>query len=188
MYISYDTLSAEMSRLGLPLDGSMLQGYVTGHLTSTAQPPHPWSLAAFLGLPEGTQPQTPNLNEVLTRMGSDIDDQLTGIAMGYELLLPGDDIALSERLDALAGWCRGFLGGLAEAQGFDSVSIDEELQHALRDVVAISQIDTETEETEAAEADFTELVEYLRVIACSLYLEFRNSPTPQAPPPMRQLH
>ena len=92
--------------------------------------------------------------------------------MTFSPLLPEDDVALEERLDALGEWCAGFLAGLAAGlarQGVGSLEhCPDEVREIVADFAAISQIDPEAEPDEPrplddAEADFAELQEFVKV-------------------------
>ncbi|WP_040362074.1 UPF0149 family protein [Congregibacter litoralis] len=95
----------------------------------------------------------------------------------FQPLLPDEELELSQRIEAMAQWCRGFLSGYAQArvksegQG-DAVLPDS--AEALRDFAAISQAaidDDEEEDSNAAEEAYYELYEYLRVAAMNVMLD-----------------
>ena len=58
----------------------------------------------------------------------------------FTLLLPDDDYALSERVESLVVWIRGFLEGLAISASERLRTMDEELQEILKDFVDISKV------------------------------------------------
>lgn len=95
----------------------------------------------------------------------------------FQPLLPEDELELSQRIEAMAQWCRGFLSGYAQArvksegQG-DAVLPDS--AEALRDFAAIAQAvldDEEDQDENAAEDAYYELLEYLRVAAMNVMLD-----------------
>jgi hypothetical protein len=71
--------------------------------------------------------------------------QLEEMAMGFSLVLPDDEFILSQRVEDLGMWVRGFLEGLALAAQGQLKSADSDIQELLRDLVAISQIDDQAE-------------------------------------------
>jgi uncharacterized protein YgfB (UPF0149 family) len=88
----------------------------------------------------------------------------------FDPLLPDEDLELPQRVAAMAGWCRGFLGGYAEsrisAQSADGpVAVDS--AEALRDFAAIAQAAAE-EPDEDSEGEYAELREYLRIAALNV--------------------
>jgi yecA family protein len=77
----------------------------------------------------------------------------------FNLLLPGDDTLLSERVEALTHWCKGFLLGV----GFAHPSADwsRDVTEILKDIAEFTKLDTEAE-GEEDEGDYMEITEYLR--------------------------
>ncbi len=98
--------------------------------------------------------------------------------MGFEPLLPGDDAALEDRLEALGQWCGSFLAGLAAGlarRGVGSLSdTPEEVREIVGDFAAIARIDAAAGAepgpkedvggaADAAEADYMQLTEFVKV-------------------------
>lgn len=88
--------------------------------------------------------------------------QLDDAAFEFQLLLPGDDTDLATRTQALADWCDGFVFGVGTA-GRGADNLPEQSAEFLRDVMRIARADPEAVESEADEAAWIELVEYVRV-------------------------
>jgi len=79
-------------------------------------------------------------------------------------VLPDDDIALSQRVDALGHWCQGLLYGLGLGEIGKGDRLSEESQEFLQDVADIAQVGCDPDEGgEADESAYVEIVEYLRV-------------------------
>jgi len=105
--------------------------------------------------------------------GRQLDDE----ELGFELWLPDDDESLEERAISLAQWCSGFLAGLGSGCSLEGLS--EEAREALADLMEISRAELSSGPGEAAdneedESAFTEIVEYVRIVALSLQEEFRG--------------
>jgi uncharacterized protein YgfB (UPF0149 family) len=83
-------------------------------------------------------------------------------ALAFPLLLPEDDAPLAARLEALGLWCGGFLSGFGLCGGTID-GLDEDAVSVLEDMAAIADVDPESETGEAAEAQFLEVSEYLRM-------------------------
>ncbi|AXQ29790.1 hypothetical protein D0B54_14385 [Solimonas sp. K1W22B-7] len=108
--------------------------------------------------------------------------------MGFEPLLPDDEAELGTRVLALASWCEGFLFGLASRPGLDLKKCSEEVREVLRDFTQFTQASLgENEDLELEEGAYVELVEYVRVGAQLVFMEFRARPLPD-PSQSRQLH
>jgi len=112
----------------------------------------------------------------------------------FVLLLPDDDYALSERIESLVVWVRGFLEGIAISASDRLQKMDSELQEILKDFVDICQIDTRVEEDESGEKEFFEISEYIRIGVLNLYAELNepvadsSSGEPSLDPSSRTLH
>jgi len=92
-------------------------------------------------------------------------EQMDGPGVGFDLLLPDDEQSLSERADALGHWVQGFLYGLG-LTGVVEAKLSAEAAEALRDLAQIAQLDAEADlDSEADEAAFTEIVEFVWVAA-----------------------
>lgn len=101
--------------------------------------------------------------------------QLEDEELGFELWLPDDDELLEERAIALAQWCSGFLAGLGSASTLEGLS--EEAREALADLMEISRAEIASSPgdeagSEEEEGAFAEIVEYVRIVALSLFEEF----------------
>ncbi len=102
--------------------------------------------------------------------------------LSFAPLLPEDDARLQQRLGDLAQWCNDFLAGYGAVAGERPLS--PEAGEVLTDLIKIAEVRPPAEQDsgldgadlEAAEADYMEVLEYVRVAVMSL----RWSVTPQA--------
>ncbi|MEO0442707.1 MAG: UPF0149 family protein [Pseudomonadota bacterium] len=118
--------------------------------------------------------------------GDDARDQVTQVYLATEKklnsgdynlqpFLPDDDSEMEQRLQALSQWCHGFLTGFGSAGIDPNQQFSGDHADALRDLAAIVQVDLDKEEgrdQEQQEADFADLVEYVRMAAMSIYEEY----------------
>lgn len=121
----------------------------------------------------------PYLEEDLAEFYQAVDQELEQDSSSLKLLLPDDDYALTERLESLAQWVRGFLEGIALAASEGLGKAGEDLQELVRDLVDISQLDTRVPEDEDGERAFFEVCEYVRVGVLNLYAEFNQPALPE---------
>ena len=98
--------------------------------------------------------------------------------LSFHPLLPDDDYALNQRLEALVAWVRGFLEGMALAAGSTLGQAPEEIRELIEDMVAISQLSVEEEAGEEAEQQLLEITEYVRLGALAVFTEFNPPETP----------
>jgi uncharacterized protein YgfB (UPF0149 family) len=113
--------------------------------------------------------------EVQPDAGGALDDlrtvtlgQFAAHDFGLELLIPPDEAPLSERVDGLVAWCRGFLGGFGLAAPPPGV-FSEESTEALGDLGRIAASDMGYEDSESDEEALAELVEFARVAALLMH-------------------
>jgi uncharacterized protein YgfB (UPF0149 family) len=113
---------------------------------------------------------------VLDRLRTGTHAQLADTDYGFELLLPEEGEDLGDRIEALCGWCRGFLGGYGLGQGGD-IALSEEAQEALQDLARIAQSDLSFEEGDDDESALSEIIEFVRVAALLLHSEGSAGPS-----------
>ena len=116
--------------------------------------------------------------------------QLSGGDMAFYPLLPDDSLELDQRVAALASWCRGYLGGYAQARVSAATAdspVAADSAEALRDFAAMAQAAAD-EPDEDAEGEYAELVEYLRVAAMNVMADSAASLREDAGSPPGKTH
>jgi hypothetical protein len=148
------------ARLGFA-DPSEAHGVLCGMLcANVALPSGPWlerirGDAAVEDLPA---------REILLELFAATVSQLTDEEMGFLLLLPDDETALSIRADALGHWCQGFLSGLGLGGAGECQDLPPEAQEFLDDLGKIAFVGFDSDAAdEADETAYAEIVEYIRV-------------------------
>jgi yecA family protein len=91
---------------------------------------------------------------------------------GFDLFLPNND-DLQELVVALTAWCQGFLWGI----GYSHSAADwsGETNGILRDIVEITKLDQDVEESDEEEEAFIQLQEYLRAAILIIRDELQQS-------------
>lgn len=161
---------------------SELHGGLCGRLAAGSQMSNDEWLAVVceqMGLPESAPEDSAELNAFMTGAYEQTLELLKASDMSFQPLMPDDDYALDQRLEALSSWVRGFLEGMALAAGSSLGEAPEEIREVIEDMVAISQIAESGEEGEESEQQFLEIVEYIRLGALAVFTEF-NPPEPAA--------
>jgi uncharacterized protein YgfB (UPF0149 family) len=123
------------------------------------------------------------LSTVLTEAFDSTQRQLEDEELGFDLWLPQDDEPLEDRTVALAQWCSGFLAGLASGGQLDALS--EDGKEAIADLQQIARAELSSssaseKEREEDEGAYTEIVEYVRVVALMMREDFRGPSTDEA--------
>jgi uncharacterized protein YgfB (UPF0149 family) len=103
--------------------------------------------------------------------------------MSFRPLLPDDDYAIEQRLEALIAWVRGFLEGMALSAGESLGQAPDEIRELIEDLVAISQLSDEEEQGDESEHQLMEIIEYVRLGALSVFTEFNPPEKPKKAAP-----
>jgi uncharacterized protein YgfB (UPF0149 family) len=127
-----------------------------------------------MGVEELNLERQANLAAELKVLYESVVEGIDADSSSFNMLLPDDSYALSERIDALAVWVGGFLEGLAMAQSAALSQVDPDLLEILQDLVEISQLDSRAESSETGEKEFFEVCEYVRIGVLNLYAEFNE--------------
>ncbi len=182
--ISFDELANLLAPLGVLNSPSELHGLLCGKLAGGAHLSEvSWLLEAVEFLDFTSAPDE-RIRAALTSLLHNSLQQLQA-DFGLKLMLPDDDSLLSERAACLSQWCHGFLSGFGSVDLGSARELDEDAKDILQDFANIVQIQVDDEEDEpSAEADYTEVVEYVRMAATSLYLEFAPAQDAAAEAPL----
>ena len=96
--------------------------------------------------------------------------------MEFNPLLPDDETALTQRVDALAAWCYGFLYGFGSAGKLVRGAIVDEVAEILTDFAEISRVgEVGAGPTEVEEEAYAQLVEFTRVGVQLIYDQLEAS-------------
>ncbi len=131
-----------------------------------------------MGLPESAPDDSAELKSFMTEAYTDTLETLKAADMSFRPLLPDDDYAIEQRLEALASWVRGFLEGMAVSAGEALGQAPDEIRELIEDLVAISQLSDDEEPADESEQQLMEIVEYVRLGALSVFTEFNPPEQP----------
>lgn len=108
--------------------------------------------------------------------------------LSFKPLLPDDEEPLEARVIALGHWCAGFLYGLSYLGHFSPDQLSDDVREIVSDLTELSRVELTPGETDedSAEADYAELVEYVRVGVQMVFLELQ--PKRQGPQTQETLH
>ena len=151
----------------------LMMGEIVGNLRRTAAD---WLQQVYehMGVEALDEQRYANATEDLLAFYQQTMESIDKDSSSFSLLLPDDDYALSERIDSLVLWVRGFLEGIAISASERLQRLDQELQEILRDFVEICQLDSRVEPDEAGEKEFVEILEYVRIGVLNLYAELNE--------------
>lgn len=127
-----------------------------------------------LGIPDSLQP-------ILADVYGSSEAALKDMTLGFELLLPDMDQALELRMEALAEWVQGFLGGFGMVHSVETKASDD-VKELIADFASIAQMDVDTDDdSNEAEEAFYEIVEYVRMGATYCFNELSDGDIPAVP-------
>jgi hypothetical protein len=158
---------------GLTLNPSELHGGVVGMLAAAFNPKTPEQADTALSLLEKALvvDLQGEVADFVQRLIAATRSAITDVDFAFRPLLPDDDDPIEQRLLSLGRWASGFLTGFTQAvsvhQSGDDV-IAPTAAEILKDLAAIAQIDAAEQETEEAERELEELIEYVRVAAINV--------------------
>jgi uncharacterized protein YgfB (UPF0149 family) len=134
-------------------------------------------------LPDAPAPGAalPELEGPLRTLFEQSRDVLAAPEMEFEPLLPPDEAALVERVEALGAWLQGFLYGVGSAGPFKRGALPASVTEILTDFAEVSRAGhVGSASTEIEESALAELVEFLRAGVLLVYEELADLRAAQA--------
>lgn len=170
---SFEQLDQVLRNAQAPVSAAEAHGCLCGALCTVAQFPLQQWLTELLP-DEATEELAANAH--LQQCHTQTLDDLASDDLDFEPLLPDDEVAMPERVTALAQWAQGFMYGFglglpAAAQN----KLPGDIPEVLADLSEIARAESDGGIGEAEEQAYAELVEYLRAAVQLLYAEL----TPQ---------
>jgi len=98
---------------------------------------------------------------------------LNSLDFDFQLDLPSDDAPLASRLLAMVDWCHGLTFGLGTSGLTDETELSDDSREYITDVINISQIEVDDTDDSDTDANYEELIEYLRMGLFLLYGELQ---------------
>ncbi|MDX2459426.1 MAG: UPF0149 family protein [Gammaproteobacteria bacterium] len=178
MATSYSVCARALARSRAELGASECHGLLCGMLCGVdEQAPRRW-LEEVLGPEERARKSEDECRNELLRVLTETVRTLCSGQCNFVPLLPSDDQHLGVRSEALSDWCSGFLYGIGSAGGDVEARLSEDALEVLSDFSEVTRLKTNTEESESLEADYSEIVEYMRVGVMLIFEELRGGPEP----------
>jgi len=166
--MTYQVINEIVVQSDAELSAAQAHGMATGMLCANEQAQSgKWLTELFLH----AAPVADEDRITLVHLFEDTQDLLASDDFEFDLLLPGDEAMLSEQVEALTDWCRGFLLGVGITHAASDLS--REATEILKDIAEFTKLDTEAE-GEEDEGDFMEITEYMRSAVLLLRSELNN--------------
>jgi len=169
----FDEFSNHLLEQGLQSSPSEIHGCLTGLLASGAPPEAELALVALADVLDLTVhgELAGQTMELYTVTAAALQDE----EFDFHPLLPDDETEIAERTIALAGWCSGFLGGVAQGTAAlpeSSAKLSKDSREILKDIEAFSQADVDDEVSEEeSEESYFEISDYLRFAVLNIYMD-----------------
>lgn len=158
----YDHIQTFLEPLHLPITASYLFGYALSKVIQGKHDPK-LCLAAYatqLKLDEKLSQKIEPLVEPIIEL---IYLQLLETSIELENMLPNIEMPLSARIYSLVEFLQAFLLGVQQEALSEFVDEPEALEEIINDFSVLTQMDMDEEDTEESEANYIEIVEYVRI-------------------------
>ena len=165
--IDFDRVQAALEGLGANLDAAEAHGTLCALLLDNADLPT-WLGHTLDGLPEASDVLAVERIGVLEELFVATAGQFNNEDFALEILLPDEDDDFGLCLLGLSSWCQGFLYGFGVNAAAAEDALDEDAREGLSDLLEISKLSHDEEASEAAQQQFTEVVEHVRVVTLML--------------------
>lgn len=177
--MTHPELSDVLIGLRLGTSASDLHGSLIGYLCGGGKADaDSWLAALEIDVDPDEVGKTPQLRQFFQDCGEQLDDS----DLGFAPLLPADETAIALRAEALAEWCRGFLGGLGLAGvGTSKAALSPDAREIIGDFSTIAGSGFSYAGNEEDEEALSEIIEFVRVGVLLLYGESGSPPTGKRP-------
>ena len=175
---SFDAVDAALRRAEAAIDAAESHGTLCGLVCGLGDGGGSTWITETLSLAQAGVDVATHAGAVLSALAVHSRRVLEEADMSFQPLLPEDTEPLAERVDGLAQWCQGFNHGLFVAARIGDAEAElnsDTTAEVLRDFGELAQAAVGDDQTEVeAEADYAELVEYVRVSVQLIYEEFSS--------------
>lgn len=164
--LDHAELERTLASLRLGIHASDLHGSLSGYLCAGGRADaDDWPGALQLDLDDATLARDP----VLRRLYLDCREQFEGPCADVTPLLPADAAPLPQRVEALAEWCRGFLGGCGLAGVLSQTALSADAAEILADLHGIASGRFDAGDDAEDEQAFTDVLDFVRTAAALLH-------------------
>ena len=175
----WDEIADQLFNAGQTLNPSELHGVLVGLMGAGFDPDDEHHLEQTLASVEkavGMQLQG-ELVDIVSRLNLATLSAIVDTDYAFHVFLPDDDDPIEQRLRSFSNWVTGFISGYTEGMTVRQaagLAIQPEVADVLRDFASIAQVETDQVETEEAERQLEELVDYVRLATISIVQDAIN--------------
>lgn len=181
---SFDELATVFVGAGIFRHPSYVHGVWLGMIVGGVNcSPKAW-VDVVMGKPDSWGGLTTPVQHMFLMLAEASVEQLGDTHYVLQLLLPDDDDELEERLLSLGEFCDGFSSSLTENSSQHGSLLEGEAAEAFSDIRQVKELSLELTHQPNDEADFMEVLEYVRVGICLIHQSLlQNRTTTGHPPP-----
>ena len=157
----FDVITDALRHAGSDSDAAECHGTLSGLLCTVSELDKEYWLG--VSLPQQGRELSADTMALLYELFDVTQQQMQSEGFEFQLLLPDDNASLLSRVEILGNWCQGFLLGLSYGGMTNTEQLPGDLPEIVQDLVEISRADSFDVDESQDEADYAELVEYVRV-------------------------
>lgn len=169
----YDDWTHKLDQNAMMASAAELHGLIAGMLSAGMQADAGMMLPVLHDFLNDGQAVNAELKGQIGLLIVETSSQLKDEELGFALLLPNDDEALPERLEALVEWAQSFLVGFAISQHNLSVC-SADVREAIEQLTEVTRIDVYTQD-DSSDAENEEsyflVLEHVRVLVMTCFNE-----------------
>ena len=181
--VAFDDVARALAAAGSTVHAAEAHGCLCGALCVRRSYPLGDWLDELLPV-AGTESPGAGAAGALAGLHAETSHHLAAPDMQFQPLLPGDEVDLTDRVEALGAWCQGFLYGFGAAGTAPRERLPEDVAEVLSDLAGISQAGAVgSASSEVEEEAYAELVEYLRAAVQLVHDDLAGLRTGQPLPP-----
>lgn len=180
---SYDRWSAALDGAFVMASAAELHGLISGLLSGGLAAQSPDFLAVLYDFLNDGQALPQALKTDVQQLISNTAQSLQSGDYDFALLLPNDDDALVERLEAMVEWTQAFLVGFA-VQQTDLSILSSDIREAVEQLTEVTKLDIATQDDSSAEENeeaYFMVLEHIRLMVFSCFNEVGVKPKDNGP-------
>ncbi len=172
--MDYKQINDALVRLQAGIDSAECHGVLSGLLAVQDENAQSQWLAHCAPMVEQGDLLAEEAVDILQSVYNQVMEEMESPDFVYQLLLPDDDSALPERLEAFAHWCQGFLMGISLGGIVDTAKLPGELPGFVKDLLEFTHAGELEPDDGQDEQACLELIEYARMGVLLFHEEIRD--------------
>lgn len=173
LLLNYDHWTSQLDQHSVMASAAELQGLIAGMLSAGIPADAGTILPVLYDFLNDGQALNAHLKGLIEQLIAETARQLAEEDYSLQLLLPSDDDAMPERLEAMTEWAQAFLVGFA-IQQTDLSLVSPDVREAIDQLTEVTRIDIHTED-DASDAENEEsyflVLEHMRLLVLTCFNE-----------------